>query len=172
MLHLFYVPDVLPAMVNGAWQPILNGCAVCGSGSKKEGAAMSGSMHLYHHLGLDPQSLDAITDQIVERMNATLPQANATAIATAVKSALDGNFQTLAQELRQMSASLSQQLAADVALIQDSVARVASDVQSIAARLVPGEVVTQADVDAVNAAAADLSSAVEKLDALANPPAP
>ena len=76
------------------------------------------------------------------------------------------------QEIKDMGDSLEAQLQAAQAATSAALGNIANDLTALAGRLVPGQTITQADVDAANAIAAAATAAQGQADALLNPPAP
>lgn len=64
----------------------------------------------------------------------------------------------ITQEIRTMSGTLSEQLDAATAAIQADVAAVAAEVATLLAGMTPGDAITQAQVDALNAIDASLKA--------------
>ena len=71
-----------------------------------------------------------------------------------------------------MSTTLSQQIDAVTAALQADMADISAKVDQILASLQPGSMVTQAQVDALNALKASADAVAAKVDAAVAPPAP
>jgi two-component sensor histidine kinase len=76
------------------------------------------------------------------------------------------------EEIQTMSTTLEAQLQASQQTTMEALQRLATDLTALAARLVPGNTISQADADAATAIATAATAAADQADAMVNPPAP
>lgn len=128
---------------------------------------------------LSTDDIQTIANGVVAQLTPLIqqiPLSNAAAAAIAAREALDtlitSLFTKLTKEIQQMSGTLEAQLQAGLTTIQSDMTTMATDLQTIVAQLTPGQQLTQADIDQLNAVVAAANSVAQSTDAIVNPPAP